>query len=498
MGLLRFVTEHRRLLTEERLKRSYVSGMDEAPFYGRTLLTDDQLVIEREEDHSGCFAIPWPVPGHGDWLLATATLPERELPYLLEVELARGLVFRVRDQLAVWQMLGLEASEDLLAGVRQATIAFSRAATRQRANPAEGSRQAQEAILIAADAACVLAELYADQALALRRQGDDKLSTLLGAQVGTEPPKKPKADRLTQAFNLAIVPCGWADIEPNEGRRKWSRAENPLGWARGAGMRVCAGPLLEFDEHRLPDWAYLWEGDLDTLNSLMVGHVRAVVERLKGKVQLWNVASRVNRDRVLSLSDDQRLQIVANAIRTVRKLDPQTPVIVGFDQPWGEYRGSRPTELSPLDYADAIERADLGVAGFNLELNIGYGPQATELRNPLAFSRLIDMWNVRLESPLMLSITFPSASTPDSLANAHNRVTAHGEEADLLSPEFQAEWARRRLPMLLAKNAVQVIAWNQLTDAAPHPWPHGGLFDGDDQEKPIVGELQSLRESLLM
>lgn len=498
MGLMRFFADERKLLTEERIARAYVAGMDESPTFGRTLLSGDHVVVERAEDASGCFAIPWPTPTHGDWMLSTATLAEREKPYFLEVELARGLVYRVRDQLAGWTMLGLSSPDTLLERVANASKAFSRAAVRQHDEPAVAGAFAREAIETAAEAACELADCYAEQALAIRRSGDQRLSTLLGVRLGDKAPRGVKARRIAETFNLICAPCGWGTIEPSEGRRDWSASDAPIEWARSHGLRVCAGPLLEFDERRLPDWAYLWEGDIDTLVSLMVAHVRAAVERYRGKVQLWNVASRINRDRVLSLTDEQRLNLVAGAVRVVRQLDPSTPVVVGIDQPWGEYRGSRQTELSPLDFADALERADLGIAGFDLEMNIGYLPNATELRNPLAFSRLIDLWNVRLESPLMLSLTFPSSAKPDPEADSRVTVAAAGEQAPLLTPDFQAEWARRRLPILLAKNAVQVVTWSQLTDREPHTFPHGGLYDATKTEKPILGVLNELRRDLLV
>lgn len=498
MGLLRFDVHNTELLTEQRLARSFVAGMDEAPFYGRTIRNGSSLVIERTDDASGCFTLPWPVEGHGDWLLATSTLMERERPYQLEVELARGLVFRLRDQLGAWEQLGLETPDTLRASVANATRHFTRAATRQ-ADSAEAAKHAEAAIEAGAATACDLASIYAHQALAFRRQETEKLGTLMGVRLDTAAPPTPVAHRLTDICNVVGAPCGWGSIEPSEGRRDWSAADAPIEWARSRGLRVCGGPLIEFDDRRLPNWAYLWEGDIDTLASLMIGHVRATVERYKGKVQLWNVASRVNRTGILSLSDEQRLSIVAGAVKAVRQLDPQTPVVVGVDQPWGEYRGRTDTELSPLDFADALERADLGIAGFDLELNIGYYPLATALRNPLAFSRLIDMWNVRLESPLMLTITLPSSAEADPNADPQPKVVAGGESsAAEITKAWQAAWARERLPMLLAKNAVQVIMWGQLTDATPHSFPNGGLYAADGIEKPIVNELHQLRAEYLV
>ncbi|CAN0363965.1 unnamed protein product, partial [Ectocarpus sp. 4 AP-2014] len=213
----------------------------------------------------------------------------------------------------------------------------------------------------AAAASCRLADVYAEQALALRMANDQRLSTLLGIRLSGKAPGSEKAKRLASTFNLANIACGWGAVEPSEGRRDWSQSDKPVEWARNEGMRVCIGPLLEFDDKLLPDWAYLFEGDVEMLTSLMIGHVRAAVQRYRGKAQLWHVGSKINRDKILSLSDEQRLQIIASAVRVIRQLDPSTPVVVGIDQPWGEYRATRPGDLTPLDFADALERADLGI-----------------------------------------------------------------------------------------------------------------------------------------
>lgn len=497
MGLMRFVADDVSLLTEDRLARAYVAGFEEIPTYGRTLLSGDAIVVERVEDASGCFCIPWPVPGQGDWLLSTTSLMERERPYLLEVELARGLVFRVRDQLANWEQLGLRASEAVLRGVREATVSFSRSATQQAADPSAAAAHARTAIATIAEAACRLADLYAEQALEVRMSGGNRLSTLMGVRLADRAPRGSKAKRLRETFNLVAISAGWGLAEPAEGQRDWSAIDAPLEWAHSSGMRVALGPLLEFDERLLPDWSYLWEGDLETVSSMMLAHVRATVERYRGRVHLWHVASRINREKVLSLTDEQRLNLTANAIRTIRQLDPQTPVVVGLEQPWGEYRASRSTELTPIDFADALERADLGVAGFDLELNIGYSPLGTELRNPLAFSRLIDYWNVRLESPLMLSIAFPASSQEDPASDSRLSVVAAGNDQQLLTPAYQAEWARRRLPLMIAKNVVQVVLWSQLTDHGIHRLPNAGLYDATKAERPVLDVLSEFRRTLL-
>ena len=98
---------------------------------------------------------------------------------------------------------------------------------------------------------------------------------------------------------------------------------------------------MELDDRGVPDWTYLWEGDFDSLLGFMLDHVTTVVKRYRGKVHLWQVVSRMSHGRVLALTEDQRLQIAAQAITRVRELDPSTPLIASFDQPWAEYLATR-------------------------------------------------------------------------------------------------------------------------------------------------------------
>jgi hypothetical protein len=286
------------------------------------------------------------------------------------------------------------------------------------------------------------------------------------------------------------LPFSWRGIEATEGHRRWGIADSQITWAQSLGLKVAGGPLIEFDERRVPDWTYLWEGDFESLATLMVEHVRAVVKRYRGRVNLWQVASRMNRGHVLALSEEQRLQIVARAVRTVREIDSRTPVVVTFDQPWAEYMAHEPVELAPLHFADALVRADLGLSGLGLELNVGYWPHGSLGRLPLAYSRLIDQWSV-LELPLLIRLSTASSDADDEKATS--KVMARHQTG----PEAQREWIERYLPLILAKNSVQVVIWDQLTDALPHEFPHGGLFDGRGESKPALDAIHHARVEYL-
>ncbi|MCA9239819.1 MAG: hypothetical protein KDA37_06455 [Planctomycetales bacterium] len=495
MGLMRFDVRCPERIADEKLSRVYIAAPDDLPYYGRAYFSEDKrLHVERRESASGALCVPWLLDEHGPWMISTTTLMERERPYQLEVELARGLVYQVRNQLASWELLGLVAPDDLKTLIAEATAAFSRAAVMQVDPPAAVSK-ALEALSLAAAASLRLAECYAEQALKFRCLGNAKLPTLLGVHLNKLPSTPAAEAAVGGAFTLLSTPCSWNDVEPTESKRQWGKIDQAIKLAQQNRQRVSLGPLLQFSEGGIPEWAYLFEGDVPMISSLMLSHVEACVERYRGRVNLWNIASRVNRSRVLEVSDEQRLQLVARAVRRVRELDPQTPVTVCFDQPWSEALAVEASDLAAIDFADALDRADLGIAGYGIEFNMAYTPRGATPRSPLAFSRMLDAWWTRLESPLLVLLTLPSS--PEAPPECRTKIMAADSKVidpkKIYSPESQAEWLRNYLPVMLAKNCVQVVVWNQLQDGGVGTIPGAGLLDAQGKPKPALGVLRSMR-----
>ena len=182
--------------------------------------------------------------------------------------------------------------------------------------------------------------------------------------------------------------------------------------------------------------------------------------------------------------------------KTARQIDVQTPVVISFDHPWGEYLASIILDLAPLHFADALVRADLGLSGLGLEINVGYQPGGSSLRSPLAYSELIDHWS-QLELPLLVLLALPRSRAEDPGAKPKIQICdADSDEA--ITPGTQDDWIRRHLPLLLAKSSVQAILWNQLSDAQPHEFPHGGIFDAKNHPKPVFESLCSFRNEYLL
>src|SRR5438477_9911553 len=99
MGQLRFLVPRPEQIDPEAIGRTYLAGMDDVPWRTEVAWDGRQLTVERSDSDSGYLYVPWRAAGHGQLTLSTATLIEREAPYLLPVELARGTLNRLRNQL---------------------------------------------------------------------------------------------------------------------------------------------------------------------------------------------------------------------------------------------------------------------------------------------------------------------------------------------------------------------------------------------------------------
>src|SRR5262245_66668144 len=111
----------------------------------------------------------------------------------------------------------------------------------------------------------------------------------------------------------------------------------------------------------------------------------------------------------------------------------------------------REVQLSPLHFADTLVRADLGLSGFGLEINLGYVPGGTFPRDLTALCYLVDRWS-GFNLPLVLQLTFPSSEAEDPLAEIQARPLPT-LTSNAITAELQRDWATALVPVLLAKQA---------------------------------------------
>lgn len=470
--------------------RGFLSAPDQSVWPTRIDIDGSLLLCRRMSNDSSKLSIAWPVAGFGRPVLTTASLPERSEPYLLVVELARGKIVQLRNQVATWQSGNMQVPPEFPPLQRSAQQLFARAVAQQD-DPNVASLLAQQALEQACLAADLITRSYASQRLQFRHRQYPQLPTSLGCSLGDTLLATPQLEQFGQVFSGVAVPMQWRCIEPVEGELHWEIPQAQVDWAIANKHLVRGGPLLDFSPNGLPPWLEQWSGDFFNLQSFCCDFVETTVSKYQGQLRIWEIAARANSGGALGLSEENRLTLVARVLEAARRADDDAQLLIRIDQPWGDYQARGQHKLAPLHFADALVRAGAALSGINLEIAIGYSPSGSASRDLLDFSRLIDFWSL-LSIPLHVTLAFPSHTGPDEQVTTDLEVAPDTWRGPV-SEAAQGAWLQEHIALLLAKPYVVAIFWNHLSDAQPHRFPHAGLFDASHRPKAAFGDLQRLR-----
>jgi hypothetical protein len=483
MGTLQFRLPDFDRLPEGALDLAYLSNHDEIPVATNVVVHNEVIAASRIDSESCTFTIPWRTAAYGAIALTTGTLVERSQPYLLPVELARGTLYRVRMLSFLWSLVRLAVPEEFEEVLGQATRRFAKAATMQE-DVGRAAAAGIDALEGALDATRILARAYGAQAVAARRQVDARPPILIGARLDDRSPTWPFTEFLLHSCNTVQTPFSWQALANEAGDYRWEESDAQVAWAAAHGLRICGGPLVSFDKGGVAK-SLAGETDFGVVVSRVTDHVRGMVERYRGRVQLWHAIASPNSSGGLSINEEQRVRLAVHVIETVRNTDARTPVVVSFKQPWGEYLGHETSELSPLHFADVLCRADLGLSGLGLEIDFGMRRGMTIPREPLDVSRQIDRWT-QLNLPLMLILSGPSAA--DSVGISGGTSAPHASEVERWFAEFGS--------VMLGKPAVQAIIWSRLSDRLDEGGMGCGLYDAEGRPKGVLRSLAGLQRLL--
>jgi hypothetical protein len=431
------------------------------------------------------------VDTYGRLTIATATLIERQAPYQLLVELARGKVNQARCQLADWEASGLIVTPELAEKMLLTNRTFARTVS----VPESAGSQAAPTLAAAVDASEALVQAYINQVFQARHQRHGKLDTSWGCRLGPELPSPEQTRQLRQTFKSVRILFSWSDVEPEESVHNWEPYDAVLRWAKDNQFDVTAGPLIDFSRGRLPQWLWLWEKDPQRLAGFLAGYVETVVRRYCQDIQIWQVTAASNWASILSLEEDELLWLTLRLLEVARQVDGNLQLVVGIAQPWGEYLASDDRAHSPFVFADTLLRSGPNLAALDLEFISGLWPRGSYPRDLLEASRLLDLYAI-LGLPLRVTLGCPSGLQPDPQADPVYQVQSLGKDTEW-SPETQAAWAKRYGSLILCKPFVHAIDWVHFTDAAPHQFANCGLLDAQQKPKPVLAQLQTLRREHL-
>ncbi len=489
MGDLRFTIPQAQDFDPRVWDTAFITGIEGIPWHCHHTFDGQQFSIGREIDESGKLNILWPAKSLGNLCLSTTSLRRSDEPYSLVVELARGTVSRLRNQTSEWQRVGLRLPDKFFPLAEDALSQLLRALTRGK-DPLEQHSHAQNSINLALEASILLCNTFAAQSLEARRQSEGRLSTLLGIQLPAGTPLRQYQEALSKSFNLICVPADLGSVESASGKPVYEPFDEQLQWATHDGKKACVGPLVNFREGCLPQWMVLLNEGFESFLRAACEYAKATVQRYQGQAHIWNCAAGLNVPNGMGWSDEEVLRMAVSLIETVRRADDRCPVLLTIDQPWSEYLRNDANGISPIHFADALIRADLGLSGLALDFTLDTWPTGTMPRDPIEVNRLIDRWSL-LGLPLMVIINSPleepESPTISPAADRPSHWTTLPEYTGQLTPDGLVR-------LLLSKPSVHAVIWNNMRIENS---PNRSLWTDDGKAKGLLGSMAALRKVLL-
>lgn len=448
-------------------------GIDGIPWPCKISIEDLVLSVSRNRNESGKTFVPYSFPKHGELLIATGTLPEREKPYALLLELARGTLNRLRNQLSIWQEGGLEITASIQDGTAKATTLLSQAIT--SADDQEQDEIAKQSVEAAMDTIFELAKLFGTEVTKFRQENADIPPFWLANTVSE--------DQLIEE-GLAVHGFDLIRAKP-EMLDATNKAPLP--------KRAIDGPFLDASSHGLSAELEQME-DFQIRRNHILSKTREHLNQLSPSVSLIHVVSGLNGMGHRHLSYPQQLEITTQLLQAVEEANIEVPTMVSFDFPWAERLASAVGGSHPLQIADSLLRQGCQISFLGVEVNLGYWPGGSVMRDPLQWIDMLDIWT-QLGMPLVIILRAPTWSTDEGEAapaagkpSDKKHVNVYDREND----RRRIDYLRTILPMLVARPAVHGLIWSQWLDSDDERYPHGGLENKAGEIKTVYDMLTAL------
>ena len=437
----------------------HVIGLDGIPMPCRILREGLVISISRNRDESGHVYLAWPTDKWGDLVLVTGTLPESDTPIRVAIELARGSANRLRNQISNWQEGGLIIPDGVNEMSGNASSLLAKAVLESSGSAAElAAIRANE---LAVHAIFELCRAFAEQVLPLRLQNQSAPRVWLGC-------------RIDEGDSRAIESLKIFDVLESDSNNL------PAGLA---GKARILGPLMDASPGGLDD-------ELQSISQFEDRRVR-ILDRAREKLTAGGANARIihavaglNGIGHRMLSYPQQLQLSLDMLQLVDECSIQTPVMISFDNPWGERLARSVGGNHPMLIADSLLRRGVRISMLGLEINLDFSHRGSLARDPLQWLDLLDMWG-QLGLPMLLLLRIPYGVMADE--NSVRPGMQDSQRLDLL---------KTVLPLILSRPAVHGVIWQQVQDKPDSRFPGGGLLDLTGKRKPVWDFLEEMHNSM--
>ncbi len=477
------------------LSGCYIYGHDSIPQSADIIADNNRICCNTSTSVACALVIPWYAGSTGAYILNTNRLPERNRPYNLNLELARGQMARIYRKREDWTLFDHPEAADINEVFTELRDELVEALITDTTDPGAASIQADDIL----DRALMLGErltlLHAEVIRNRRLQNEGAI--LLGSRTNIEIPPDKHRPQVLNMFEFINIPTPWKQMEPTERNYRYGDVDNWISWAQRHNKQIFAGPLLNLDKENLPDWIPLWKDDYETMRILLLTHVQRLLEKYGDVVDYWTVISGLSVNN-FDLEFDQITELTRTACQIVKKLSPRSQALIEIPMPWGEYYSRNQRSIPPLLYADIAYQNNMKFDGFAIPLRMGEASDGYYVRDIMQISEMLEEFLPHAKDVHLTLCQVPSAAKrhPDEAGGGKKPIIHAGMWHKPWSEKLQAEWLRVIARMALSKPFIKSICWGDLVDRKGMNIYHGGLLRTNMAPKESMKEFANLRNTL--
>ena len=310
------------------LRNAYLLGADGNAVRAEIWFEDGVIHCEKRESGVASLALQHRVGELGEMTIQTCLLPERNEPYLLNLELARQRLLTTLSKQEDWALYDLGPDHPATKRIEAARRMFTEALCRQKEDPVRADQIALDCLAAAVDGSEELALAHSEILLNRRKLNQTLPKYPIGAGIQFEQGHERLRQGLASNFDYVQLPTYWRALAPEEGDFNFATLDAWMEWAGRNRLPILAGPLVCFESFCLPDWIYIWEHDYDTVRDLIYEFVEKLVTRYGNYVSVWNVLSGLHTNNHFALNLDQIMDLTRMATMLVKKIRPQSRAII--------------------------------------------------------------------------------------------------------------------------------------------------------------------------
>ena len=480
------------------LEGAYLVGTEGVPVRADIDFSEGQVTCHKRTAGAAALVLLWRIEGVGVVVQETARLQERDKPYNLQRELARGRLMRIEQKREDWGLYDYSGAEAINTEIDRARDRLIDAFKAD--SPAETSRLGDEALRGAVTASEALSMYHADIFLKRRQQAGSFGRNMFGCTLNIQNTSEVYRKHLLENFDFVTLPTSWRTIEPKEQEYDWRALDAWVDFLSKRRIPIQAGPLVAFDELNLPDWLYIWEHDFDTVREMVQAHMTRVVQRYGSAVQSWRAVSGLHANNAFNFGFEQLMELTRLAVATLKQLAPRAVSMIDIVEPWGEYYARNQRTIPPMLYADLVVQSGINFDAFGLQFSFGKTADGMFARDMFQISSAIDRFS-NLGKPLHITtVQVPSSVLPPEPPADEplpvGCMSGGGMWRGEWSEAIQAEWLKSFYMIALSKPFVESVNWRDLIDpppSRPGALPTAGLIRADGAPKPACEMHRAIR-----